>query len=95
MKNILFISFLLLVGCNTKTENKIIVNTKGLIGIVKTEQGYGIYSNQGELILEYTKQNCDSLSLETLDEIYQTAKEFYNKEPSKEKEIQTIKHSSI
>ncbi|MGA9291884.1 MAG: hypothetical protein WCE54_01145 [Ignavibacteriaceae bacterium] len=40
---------------------------------------------KGKLILEYTKQNCDSLSLKTLDDIYYTAKEFYNKKPSEEK----------
>ena len=36
---------------------------KSFIGINKTETGFNIYSNTGELILEYTKQNCDSLSL--------------------------------
>ena len=44
-----------------------------------------------ELILEFTKQNCDSVSLETLDYIYETAKEFYNKEESKQEvKIKTI-----
>ena len=58
---------------------------KGSIGITKTETGFNIYSNTGELILEYTKQNCDSLSLKTLDDIYYTAKEFYNKKSSDNK----------
>jgi hypothetical protein len=31
-----------------------------------------------KLNFEYTKQNCDYASLETLDDIYETAKEFYN-----------------
>jgi len=53
---------------------------------------FNIYSNQGILILEFTKQNCDSASLETLDYIYKTAKEFYDIEsPKKEKRIQSIK----
>jgi len=53
---------------------------KGVIYITKTKVGFNIYSNRGELILEYTKRNCDSLSLETLNDIYETTKEFYNKE---------------
>jgi len=35
--------------------------------------------------LDYTKQNCDSLSLKTLDDIFFTAKEFYNKKSPEEK----------
>jgi len=50
--------------------------------------GFNIYSNKGELILEYTKLNCDSLSLSNLSDIYETAKEFYNKEIPEE-EIKT------
>lgn len=59
--------------------------TKGIIYITKTTVGFNIYSNHGELILEYTKLNCDSLSLQTLDDIYETALEFNNKELFKEK----------
>lgn len=54
--------------------------TKGIIYITKSKVGFNIYSNKGELILEYTKRNCDSLSLKTLDDIYETAVEFYNRE---------------
>ncbi len=90
------IFILVFVSCKVETHNSVVVNTKGLIGMIKTENSYEIYSNRGELILEFTKQNCDSSSLETLEYIYQTAKEFYNREPSKEeKEIQSIKHSEI
>ena len=56
--------------------------------ISKTSMGFNIYSNKGELILEYTKLNCDSLSLSNLSDIYETAKEFYNKEIPEE-EIKT------
>ncbi len=56
---------------------------------------FNIYSNTGELILEYTKQNCDSLSLKTLDDIYYTAKEFYNKKPSEEKQNPKIKQIKL
>jgi hypothetical protein len=59
---------------------------EGLILITKTETGFNKYSNTGELLLEYTKQNCDSLSLKTLDDIYFTAKEFYNKKSPAEKQ---------
>ena len=58
---------------------------KGITGTAKTETGFNIYSNKGDLILEYTKQNCDGLSLSTLDDIYFTAKEFYNKKSQEEK----------
>ena len=57
----------------------------GLIAITKTESGFNIYSNTGELILEYTKQNSDSLSLKTLYDIHFTTKEFYNKKSPEEK----------
>ena len=61
----------------------------------KTETSINIYSNKGELILEYTIRNCDSLSLKTLDDIYFTAKEFYNKIPSEEKPNSKIKQIKL
>lgn len=64
------------------------IDLKGTMNITRTEVGFNIYSNTGQLILEYTKQNCDSLSLKTLDEIYQTAKEFYDREELKQ-EVKT------
>ena len=87
MKNILLILIGVLIFSGCKTELKIQSSKlpEGLIGITKTEIGFNIYSNTGELILEYTKQNCDSLSLKTLDDIYFTAKEFYNKKSPEEK----------
>ena len=93
----LFIIFLIgvsLLSCNKKEAAKIEIDAS--LNITKTETGFNIYSNKGFLILEYTKQNCDSASLRTLDDIYQTAKEFYNQElPKEEKDIQSIKHSDI
>ena len=78
-------SFVFLSGC----KNEITIQSgklpEGLIAITKTETGFNVYSNTGELILEYTKQNCDSLSLKTLDDIYFTAKEFYNKKSPEDK----------
>ena len=63
-----------------------------MLNITKTEVGFNIYSNQGILILEFTRQNCDSSSLETLDYIYETVIEFYDKDlPKEEKQIHTIK----
>jgi hypothetical protein len=43
--------------------------------ITITNDGYDIYSKDGELLLEFTKQNCDKESLETLEYIYQTVEE--------------------
>ncbi len=79
MKKIIFILFigLTLFSCNQNEENKIQVDVS--LGIIKTEKSYEIYSNKGELILEFTKQNCDSSSLETLEYIYQTSKEFFHR----------------
>ena len=78
MKLILIIfSVLLITSCNqdSSSENKIELDAS--LNITKTGVGFNVYSNTGELILEFTKQNTDSASLETLDLIYETAKEFY------------------
>ncbi len=48
----------------------------------QTSQGYDIYSNGGELILEFTSRNYDSLSLNTLAYIFETSEEF-NIDPNK------------
>ena len=86
------ITFILIIGCKESTQVETNIDLEGMLNITKTEVGFNIYSNTGELILEFTKQNSDSASLETLDYIYKTAKEFYNKNPYKEeKQIQTIK----
>ena len=86
MKTILlFVTLFVFGSCEDEIKLRTNKLPDGLIGIIKTETGFNIYSNSGELILEYTKQNCDSLSLKTLYDIYYTAKEFYNKKPSEEK----------
>ena len=56
-----------------------------LISISKTPQGFDIYSYSGELILEFTSINYDSLSLNTLAYIFDTSKEF-NVDPKKFKQ---------
>jgi hypothetical protein len=92
--NFLFIAitFLLIIGCKESTRVETNIDIEGMLNITKTEVGFNIYSNQGILILEFTKQNCDSSSLETLDYIYETVKEFYDMElPKEEKRIQSIK----
>ena len=86
------ITFLLIIGCKESTQVETNIDLEGMLNITKTDMGFNIYSNQGILILEFTKQNSDSSSLETLDYIYETAKEFYDKEsPKEEKRIQSIK----
>lgn len=40
------------------------------VSIEKTKTGYDIYKDN-ELMYEFTKQNCDSMSLETLKMIYE------------------------
>ena len=86
------ITFLFIIGCKESTQVETNIDLEGMLNITKTEVGFNIYSNGGILILEFTKQNCDSSSLESLDYIYETVKDFYNKKPYKEeKQIQTIK----
>lgn len=93
MKTILiFLILFTLVGCNSNTSNESNITPEATIYITKTEVGYNIYSNKGNLILEYTKRNCDSLSLKMLEDIYYTAKEFYDREiPNDENESQPTK----
>ena len=86
------ITFILIIGCKESTQVETNIDLEGMLNITKTEVGFNIYSNQGILILEFTKQNCDSSSLETLDYIYETVKGFYNMElPKDEKRIHSIK----
>jgi hypothetical protein len=92
--NFLFIAitFFLIIGCKESTQVETNIDLEGMLNITKTEVGFNIYSNEGILILEFTKQNCDSRSLETLDYIYDTVKEFYDMELLKEeKQFQSIK----
>lgn len=58
--------------------------TKVFFYMSKTPVGFNLYSNKGELILEYTKRNLDSASLDLLNDIYETAIEFNNTESSNE-----------
>ena len=93
MKSIILILLgLLILSCSKVKHDETKVKFESQLSIVKHDGDFNIYSNTGELILEFTKQNCDSTSLETLNYIYETAKEFYNKKPyDEEKQIQTIK----
>lgn len=75
----IIISFLLFASCTREVEEAPEIEPEASLNITKTEVGYNIYSNKGLLILEFTKRNCDSTELKLLDDIYSTAKEFYNK----------------
>ena len=86
------ITLLFIIGCKESPQVETNIDLEGMLNITKTEVGFNIYSNRGILILEFTKQNCDSSSLETLDYIYETVKDFYDMDlPKEEKRIQTIK----
>ncbi len=95
MKSIILILVgMLMLSCSKVKHDDTQVKFESQLSIVKQDEGFNIYSNTGELILEFTKQNSDSASLETLNYIYETAKNFYNKKPYREeKQIQTIKGS--
>ena len=85
MKNIFVLLVVILVGCNSVDESTEIKADSTLM-ITRTNTGFNIYSNTGELILEFTELNCDSASLETLDLIYETANEFYDLSPDQEEQ---------
>ena len=79
MNKLILLSLLIFASeTNTKMESQI-------VSISQTPQGYSIYSNSGELLLEFTKRNCDSLSLSTLAYIFETSQEF-NVDPNKFKQ---------
>ena len=60
----LFVVATYLLFSGNPTSNKI-------IQIEKTAKGYNTYYEDGTLQYEFTKQNTDSLSLETLEMIYE------------------------
>ncbi len=84
MKYLMLLITLLLITSCTQEPKQTEINKTGAFYINKSNDTFEIYSNKGELILEYTSQNTDSASLGTLDEIYETVKEFYNVEYEKE-----------
>ena len=71
------LTILLIYSCTRNPEEKQIDKT-GAFYINKSNETFEIYSNKGELILEFTPQNTDSASIETLGYIYETVKEFHN-----------------
>lgn len=75
MKRLLVVLSLILFSCNNDSYE---VKDSEKIFIEKTKLGYDIYSGKGELILEFTNRNCDSLSLSTLEYVFDVAKEFNN-----------------
>lgn len=84
MKTILFLAFaVLFISCSEGPEQKIIAED-GAFFINKTDDTFEVYSNRGVLILEFTPENTDIETLETLEYIYETVKEFYNKEYEEE-----------
>jgi biotin synthase-like enzyme len=96
MKKLIFLLLIAVsfAGCIKKEENK--MDLRAQVYIVKTDQGFNIYSNIGELLFEYTKQNCDSSSLKTLNNIYETAKEFYDQPShSSQTKIHPVKNNFI
>ena len=56
-------TFLFIIGCKESTQVGTNIDLEGMLNITKTEVGFNIYSNQGILILEFTKQNCGLLIL--------------------------------
>jgi len=104
---LLLLTAALLFSCSDNTEQKLTsipdkqidlpsgkADKTGAFYINKNENTYEIYSNRGELILEYTPNNTDSASLETLKYIYDTVKEFYNVE-YKEDNDNKLRNSAI
>lgn len=92
MKMLLLIIFLFIaLGNYFIPENK-----TEPIYIIKSEDGYNIFSHDKELLLEFTEQNSDSLSLETLKYIFEVSEEYKNNpELFKERDIETLDNLKI
>lgn len=73
MRMILLLSALLLVSCSQDVPIKKI-DRKALL-IERTPEGFDILSPDKEILLEFTRGNTDSSSLETLKYIYEVAQE--------------------
>ena len=71
MKKILVIFAFLIMTCSSEPNEK-----AEPIFILKTNQGFSIYSHDKELLLELSNINTDSLSLETLRYICEVANEY-------------------
>jgi hypothetical protein len=55
----IIISFLLFVSCTEEVQEESKIELDASMNITKTETGFNIYSNTGELILEFTKLNSE------------------------------------
>lgn len=92
---IALIGFIIILSCNNKAKLDERAQT---ISIMPTAQGWEVYSKEKELLLEFTKENTDSLSLETLNYIYESSKEGsemdeeeYRQDVNKKVQIKQIK----
>jgi hypothetical protein len=65
---------LLILNCLLKVFSLPTLNTQS-ISLIPTESGFNIYNSKGELLLQLTRSNTDSLSLEKLKYIYDIVKE--------------------
>lgn len=86
---IALIGFIIILSCNNKAKLDERAQT---ISIMPTAQGWEVYSKEKELLLEFTKENTDSLSLETIKYIYETSKESSGnpQDEYKKKEIKEV-----
>lgn len=91
---IIILTTTLLISCNIKRKQSEF-NKQGAFYINKNKSTVEIYSNKGELILEFTPQNTDSASLETLSYIYDTVIEYYDRELPAESPTTEIKSKRI
>lgn len=62
-----------ILSCNSEREQP--EGSVETIRIEQTGEGYNIYTPERELLLEFTRNNTDSSSLETLSYIYQVSRE--------------------
>lgn len=83
-------AFILLASCSDQKEEFTLDKT-GAFYINKNQDTYEVYSNRGVLILEFTPENTDPETLITLDYIYETVKEFYDREYEEEETEITTK----
>lgn len=74
MKKIILV---LLIAVACVSEGEINYKPQKIVIQPNHQGGYDVYSYDGELLLEFTSTNTDSLSLETLKYTYEVSSEYY------------------
>lgn len=71
-----FFCFIFFNSCTKQVDKSTVNNSNEFIRLLQNDTGvFEVYNSNNELLLEFTPENTDSSSLETLDFIYKVTKE--------------------